>query len=366
MKLINKDLVMHRSIRLSQILMSLLLLVLILPAKADFEQLFEEADTSVETCSEEHLTSAVFSSDGDRIITASRDGTVRFWNQDMTQLMSSYSDGRGVWAVVSASQNYNVVIVSDRGDLTNRTTRTVLLDDTTGEVFQTLQGSYGATLGTDVMLTNGSSIPGVRAHLWDIKTGQVVRELDRVFYDPIISPDGQLVITTSDISADYSKLWTFPEAELAFTFPDVDPITEDVSSPTFNYYRIGAFSSDGEVIALVHGTSIFLWNRADLSLERILDNIQPVSTLVFSNSGQFLLVGGKAMNGIGGQAVLWDLKTGEIAHEFNGFNEERNILSVAFSPDDHRVLIVHHDRIRVLDVKTGELISEHSGCLSDI
>lgn len=215
-----------------------------------------------------------------------------------------------------------------------------------------------------MVLTNGGGAP---ARLWDIETGNIVRELDQAFYDPVVSPDGQWVITVSDVTADYAKLWTFPEAELVFTFPDVDAVSEEASDSTFNYYSTGAFSSDSQVIALARGTSIFLWNRNDFRLDDILDNGQPISTMVFSNSGQFLLVGGKAGSRISGQAVLWDLKTGQIAHKFPALTQRLDVQSVAFSPDDRMALIVHDDgRVRLWDVNTGELVIDHSGCLSSL
>lgn len=154
----------------------------------------------------------------------------------------------------------------------------------------------------------------------------------------------------------------FPDGEVRFRFPDIDSITGKSGAPTFNHDSAGAFSLANQFIALASTASIFIWRLDDFRFQAILDNKQPISRMVFSKSSEDLLVGSKEGSENGGQTLLWKLSTHQIVHVSPSFSNHRAVQSVAFSPDDRVLLIVHDDlKIRAWDARTGDVLTEHSG-----
>lgn len=76
----------------------------------------------------------------------------------------------------------------------------------------------------------------------------------------------------------------------------------------------------------------------------------PTNALAFSHNNKWLVEGSK------GQFVrLYDIETGEVLRRFKGHSD--GVLSVAFSPDDKRVISSDvHGTVRLWEVLTGKQI----------
>ncbi len=148
---------------------------------------------------------AVYSPDGDVVVTAAEDGAVRFWNPVTGKGFRTITAHPGGAVTVAFSRDGGHLITGGADGIAK------VWDVTSGDLLMTLKG-HEAKLSTVSFTTGGTHAITASwdhtAKIWDLTTGAIVRTLEghekevRAAY---ISPDGRRAVTASvDRTA---KLW---------------------------------------------------------------------------------------------------------------------------------------------------------------
>jgi len=248
------------------------------------------------------VCSALFSSDGGSVLTASRDCTARLWNASTGVEIRVF--GRHSAGVLSA-------------------------------VFSP-DGESVLTAGADGVLKlwdreTGKNKHSVQEHTWDVfSMGNI--------YSAVFSPDGRFVLTASHDN--FAKLW------------DASTMKEVRVFEGGYYVRHAVFSPDGGfVLTATEGKYASMCDTESGGEIRIFKGHEEDSWHVaFSPDGRNVLTASWD-----GTAKLWDASTGEEIRTLRGHRGD--VHSAVFSPDGRVVMTTGEDgTIRFWDAATGEAI----------
>ena len=297
------------------------------------------------------VTSATFSPDGTRILTASSDKTARLWDAqtgiEITQLQGHQA---GVNDARFSPNGMLIITISD-----DRTAH--LWDARIGTPLAILRSHENwiacaqfSPDGTRIVTGGGDNT----ARFWDAQSGvplMVLKGHEAWVRSARFSPDGKLVLTASDDRT--ARLWEVRSGDLLFTFQGHN---KGLST--------ARFSSDGEriITASWDGTAR-IWDAKSGTLLWILEGHEgPIRSARFLSDGEVVLTASED-----GTARIWDATTGSEIASLKG--HESWIRSARFSPDGSRILTASGDKTaRLWDVKTGETIAileGHDGKVSD-
>jgi WD40 repeat protein len=241
-----------------------------------------------------HLVrSAVFSSDGRRMVTSSWDKTARIWDAD------------------------------------------------TGEMLSTLNGHTddvrAAAFSADGRRVVTASLDGT-ARIWDAKTGETIGVLrghtDRVV-SAAFSPDDQFVITSSiDKTA---RIWAATRAPRIMILRGH---SDEVSS--------AAFSPDGRhVVTASNDKTARIWDVKTGETVTVLEGHSSTLLMVaFSPDGRRVLTASTDKT-----VRVWDVQTGLTIRVIDDFTDVVN--SAAFSPDGRSVVTASDEAAQIFDAETG-------------
>ncbi|MBI3240902.1 MAG: hypothetical protein HYZ49_01220 [Chloroflexi bacterium] len=256
--------------------------------------------------------SARFSTDGQRIITASDDKTAIVWNA------------------------------------------------VTGEALYVLSGHNDAVLSArfspDDKYVVTASKDGT-ARVWDAETSQEMKTLnghEGAVRDAQFSPDGKLIVTAGEDGT--VRIWDAASGREGRKWMAYPPIVFPVTA---------TFNSDGTQIATIGGDGLArIWD-ATASLELFEfggDNDCWPINLTYNLSGDILVTAG----GYYYNACIWDAASGTLlSHRFTGHS--LYISATALSPDDNYIATASWDKTaRISNVATGEEIAVLRGHTSGI
>lgn len=255
------------------------------------------------------VTVVCFSPDGTRVLTASKDRTVRIWDTESADLQCvlRIHEGRISGASFSADGKQVVTASHDAG--------VRVWDAGTGAILSTLDGHDGGTttasfspsIGETRILTAGRD---GRARIRDARTGRTVVELGTDSSEIIqagFSREGVRIITVHQGGP--LRVWDLtPSGPVQETRIHTGPV------------RSASFAPDGGRIMAVHPDGVIR---------------------------------------------IWETVTGELVRAIEG--HPHRILSASFSSDGSRIVTASDDRIvRILDESTGEqlhVIEGHAGAV---
>ncbi len=302
------------------------------------------------------VTSVAVSPDGQTLLSASFDRTVRAWDAQ---------SGRELTAFLKHTKPAEVVAISPDGTVAASGASDGSLwlwDYRTGEQVRELAGHTGMVRAVAFspdgkLLASGSADYGLgygtpqrdnTLRLWNVETGEELRRcegISQAVHAVAFAPDGQMIAAVGEWKM--VGLWSVEAGEQIRKFPT--PPTHPISV---------AFSSDGRTIATGHAalvridgpyfldpvnSVVCLWDVDSGQLRRKLSgHTGPVNAVAFSPNGRCLASGsgghhhGDSWSPAKDNTLrLWDVQSGEqLAQQDTGSTVD----SVAFTPDGKSIV----------------------------
>ena len=263
----------------------------------------------------DYVSSAVFSPDGQRILTASDDKTARIWNATTGQELYVLRHNNKVTSAVFSPDGRHIFTASDDG---------TLWDSETGKTLFTVRSDANVTPATfspggqRIVTATGA----YRATVWDAATGEEVLNLqghaDRVTL-AAFSPNGQLILTASEDKT--ARIWNATTGqELHNLEGHTDHFTSAVFSPNSQLVATASWDHTARIWDIATGEELYN-----------LQDSREVNAALFSPDGQHIITSSDD-----GNARVWDTATGQVLSILHGHLGE--VSSAIFSPDGQRIV----------------------------
>ena len=294
------------------------------------------------------VSSAMFSPNGKRIISASDDETIRLWDFQTGRLLQIIE---GHFGTVHFSPNGKFFV--------STSDKTVSLwDSQTCDTLMTLEGHTGH-VSSAIFSSDGKRIAtssfDKTTRIWDVQTGHLLKILKGhtdFVSDATFSPDGKKIATAS--SDKTVRIWDVQTGKLILTLIGH---TDHVNSVVF--------SPDGkQILSGSDDHTIKIWDSQTGKLNRTLKgHTGSVNSLSFRFDGkQFVSASSDET------LKLWDVEKGRLLQTMVGHTG--SVYSAAFSPDGMTIVSASCDEtIRLWDVKIGNLLQNievNSGIIESI
>lgn len=291
------------------------------------------------------VLSAVFSSDGKRVTTLSRDGTERIWDVATgTTIGNPTTHRRGIKPIVY-SQDLN----SDEKRLVTKIRNNnahiwdKLKNESVGDPIIHEDDIYSAVFSRDGNRIVTASRDGT-ARIWNGKTGKPVGKPmvhRRGVHSATFSWDGHRIVTASHDGT--ARIWDGKTGE-----PLGSPMIHD------DAIHSAAFSRDGNrIVTASRDGSARIWNSEfGNPIGGLLERGKPSNSVVFSPDSRHIVI----IN-IAGTARIWDIETGKTVG--GPMKHDGGVHSVAFSRDGRRIVTASIDgTARIWDGKNGKKVSD--------
>ena len=280
---------------------------------------------------------AAFSPDGQRIVTASNDGTAKVWdiNGQLLQTLSWHQEEVDHAAFSPDGKR----IVTASGD------NTAKVWDINGQLLQTLKGHqkqvFHAAFSPDGQRIVTASTDKT-AKVWDIN-GQLLQTLkghqERLQY-AAFSPDGQRIVTASNDGT--AKVW------------DINGQLLQTLKGHQEWLQYAAFSPDGQrIVTASEDKTAKVWDINGQLLQTLKGHQSTVRHAAFSPDGQRIVTAS-----VDNTAKVWEIN-GQLLQTFSGHQEA--VDHAAFSPDGQRIVTASEDKTaKVWDIN-GQLLQTLKG-----
>ncbi|XRB14264.1 EF-hand domain-containing protein [Pseudoscourfieldia marina] len=295
------------------------------------------------------VTSASYSADGTRIVSASEDGTVRVWDATTGACLSvleGHSD-----AVKSASYSSDGTrIVSASRDNTVR-----VWDATTGACISVLEGHSGdvfsASYSADgTRIVSASADKSVR--VWDAMTGACISVMKGHFgyvYSASYSADGTRIVSTSEDKT--VRVWDAKSGACL-------SVLEGHSGRVYS----ASYSADGtRIVSASQDETVRVWDATTGACISVLEgHSNKVNSASYSADGTRIVSASHD-----GTVRVWDATTGACLSELEGHSWY--VTSASYSADGTRIVSASDDEtVRVWDATTGACLSVLEGHSAEV
>jgi WD40 repeat protein len=276
-----------------------------------------------------------FTADGSRIVTAWEDGTAKIWDAKTGAEVLSVRTQPNVWAVAFSPDGSRFV--------TGSYTTIQVCNAINGA--ETLQIKAHTTAVRSISFSrDGSRIvtggEDKMAKVWDAKTGAELLKFgghSGGVLSTTFSPDDSQILSASWDRT--TRVWDSRTGAEIRTLRS--PALQDTA----------AFSADGTRIVSGGGNMATVWDaKSGAEIFTLKGHISDVTSVCFSPDGSRILTGS-----MDNTSKIWDARTPPEWLAFQG--QTLNELAASFSPDGTKVLTASFDRTAKLwDAKTGVLL----------
>ncbi|WP_437820317.1 outer membrane protein assembly factor BamB family protein [Sorangium sp. So ce1078] len=290
------------------------------------------------------VNACALSPDGQRVVSGSRDKTLKVWDIATGKLLSTLEGHSGrVNACALSPDGQRIVSASN-----DRTLK--VWDIATGKLLSTLEGHSdgvnACALSPDGQRIVSASID-TTLKVWDLATGKVLSTLEGHSSGAnacALSPDGQRIVSASNDRT--LKVWDIATGKLL-------SILEGHSHGV----NACAFSPDGQrIVSASSDRTLKVWDIATGKLPSTLEgHSSGVNACALSPDGQRIVSASSDRT-----LKVWDIATGKLLSTLEGHS--RVVKACALSPDGQRIVSASDDKtLKVWDLATGKLLSTLEG-----
>jgi WD40 repeat protein len=249
--------------------------------------------------------SVVLSHNGQTLVSASADKTIKVWNLKTSQVIRTLEGHTDIVRTIALSAD-GQTLVSGSGDQTMK-----IWNFQTGELMTTLTTDSGPVWSVAIshdgqMMVSGSEDGSIK--VWNLYTGKILHTIKahagRVF-SVAISPDGK-TFATGGIDKTI-KIWDLQTGKLLCAIAQHQDAVRSV-----------IFSRDGKTLASASwDQTIKIWNPDTGELRRTLTgHTSRVVTLSLGIDGKTL-----ASGSLDNHVKIWDMQTGKLLHTLSGHSD---------------------------------------------
>lgn len=296
------------------------------------------------------VSTVQFSADGNTLISANRDGTLREWDVQTGENIVLFEKGEN-------GEFFVPPFIVDKTTLVRAATDGIHIWDTeTGEDHYVLTG-YGNAINAAVLSTDAKML--VTAHryqgiqIWDMQTQR-----------PKVSIHGDDLqfITTPTLSKDNRTLASTWGKDIRLWDTNTIALKTTLSGHKADVGRV-IFSPDGQTLASYERNLIWLWDiRSGERTKTLQGHTGYINFIAFSPDGS-LLASGSGFDENDRTVQVWETKTGKQRAKFTNLLRENDenplsITSVAFSPDGKTIASIDRSAdVQLWDVDRKKHIS---------
>lgn len=268
------------------------------------------------------LTSAIFSPDGDHLVTTGWDNVAQIWDASSGQPMGpSLKHGQPVY---SAAFNGDGTLVVTAGEDKAARIWEVPSGKPVGKPLvhgKTVEGASFSKDGTQVIAFDEDS-----ARIWDVKSGNLVKE---------IKPDGHVLAVSEGEHGIYAATMRWDKHARIWDVMTGKPVGEPLPHDDNVYDAV--FGPDGsQLLTLSEDFTARLWDvSSGVAVGEPMRNNGHISSAAFSHDGARVVTSADQF------AQIWDTGTAESIGD--PFIHAELICSVAFSPDGSSLITTSID-----------------------
>ena len=277
----------------------------------------------------DNVNSIAFSSDGRWLASASRDGTVRLYEDGVAELRVLVLEPAALWCVAFSPDGRVLAIGSEDGSVK-------LINSASGYELHTLSGHTGPVYSVAFSLDGKSLATASKdttVKLWDTTNGIELKTLkvhSDAVYSVAFSPDGNMLASGS-ADGSVGVWYLLPSFDRRSMYKHADIVYSVAFSPDSGVLASGARDNTIMLQPLTGGNEpLTLSGHADF-----------VRSLAYSPDGTMVATGSGDKS-----VILWDAATGQSRQKLAG--HKAMVRSVAFRPDGLILAAASEDRSIIL------------------
>ncbi len=313
----------------------------------------------------DRVNSAQFSPDGLLIVTASHDKTARVWESGSGKLLATLAHGDQVNSAQFSPDGLRIVTAAGSIHLTSKDNTARVWEGASGKLLATLShesGVHSAQFSPDglrIVTAAGSGVTTApkdnTARVWESGTGKLLATLghEGSVNSAQFSPDGLRIVTAAGslTGGMTARICESGSGKLLVTLSHANVVWS------------AQFSPDGlRIVTTSRDNTVRVWESASGKLLVTLSHLDLAKSAHFSPDGQRIVT-----TSIDNTARVWESASGELLATLG---HEGSVNSAQFSSDGQRIVTASNDKTaRVWGSASSKLLADlqgHQGFINSV